>query len=166
MVPDGRKSRDFRYLGMRAREVDCRQVRRTCPSRSTMGVPARPRVAIRGAGGLLCRLRSVLPTHPSEGAQWQLLVVGRHPGKVSHQPPAVRPRMIPKPRLRIHPWPRASRNGCERELLPTAAASFLFARQNKFYVVHYLLKVLYYCTNSNYQRWYLQYLERSVTNRR
>ena len=53
-----------------------------------------------------------------------MLEVGRHPGKVSHQPPAVRPRMIPKARLRIHPWPRASRNGCERELLPTAAASF------------------------------------------
>ena len=53
-----------------------------------------------------------------------MLVVGRHPGKVSHQPPAVRPRMTPKARLRIHPWPRASRNGCERELLRCSAASF------------------------------------------
>ena len=124
MAPDGRQSLDFRYLGMRAREVDRRQVPRTCPSRSTMGVPARPRVAIRGAGGLLCGLRSVLQLHPAEGAKWQLLMVGRHPGKVSHQPPAVRPRMIPKARLRIHPWPRASRNGCERELLRCSAASF------------------------------------------
>jgi hypothetical protein len=124
MAPDGRQSLDFRYLGMRAREVDRRQVPRTCPSRSTMGVPARPRVAIRGAGGLLCGLRSVLQLHPAEGAKWQLLMVGRHPGKVSHQPPAVRPRVIPKARLRIHPWPRASRNGCERELLRCSAASF------------------------------------------
>ena len=105
---------------MRGRAADRRQVRRTHPSRPTMGVPTRPRMPIRGAGALLCRLRGVVSTHAARRLFWHMLVVGRYHGEVGHQPPVVRPRMGHETTLRTHSPPRTARDGSTRAPLHTA----------------------------------------------
>ncbi len=110
----------FRTCEMRGRAAGRRQVRRTYPSRPTMGVPTRPRMPIRGAGALLCRLRGVVHTHAARRLFWHMLVVGRYHGEVGHQPPVVRPRMGHETTLRTHSPPRTARDGSTRAPFSTA----------------------------------------------
>ena len=85
-----------------------------------MGVPARPRVPIRGAGGLLRVLRGAFHTHAARRLFWHMLVVGRYHGEVGHQPPVVRPRMGHETTLRTHSPPRTARDGSTRAPFSTA----------------------------------------------